>query len=94
MVIHVASEIRPLPAWVNVDDVSCLAVQKASIRNMFSQMVDIAEAAYSRTTNARTLLIETTREDQVVFRTLETYFLMSQASGARGRLTKLIGRSF
>jgi len=93
MMIHVASEIRPLPAWINLDDETCLTVQKASVRNMFSQMVDIAEAAYSRTTNARTQ-IGTTHEDDVVGRTFETYFVMSQAVGARNRLTNLIGRSF
>jgi len=93
MMIYVASEVRPLPAWINLDDNSCLAVQKASVRNMFSQMVDIAEAAYSRTTNARAQ-VGTTREDPVVGRTFATYFGTSPAVGARGRLTILIGTSF
>src|SRR5579871_24906 len=88
--VVVAIDIRPLPAWINIDDETCSYVQKATLRNAFSQMVDIAEAAYSRTTEARTQQLPQP-EGEVVVKTFDTYFSSTQAVGARDRLTTLIG---
>ena len=87
------SEIRPLPSWINIDDETCSKVQAASVRNAFSQMVDIAEAAYSRTMAARTEQLPL-RNRVVILWTFNIYFSLDQAVGARGRLTSLIGRRF
>ena len=89
-VVYVASVIRPLPSWIQTDDTTCLTVQKASIRNAFSQMVDIAEAAYYRTTTTRVTGGSQFSTD-VVFRTLSTYFTPSRL-GATERVTTLIGK--
>ena len=89
-----ATEIRPLPPWINIDDVTCSKVQTASLRNAFSQMVDIAEVAYFRTSAGRMRQSVSPRDAAVVGRTFETYFIFSQVVGARDRLTKLIGRRF
>lgn len=88
------SAIRPLPSWINIDDETCSKVQAASVRNAFSQMVDIAEAAYSRTTAARTGGQLPPRDSALILWTFNTYFSLAQAVGARGRLTSLIGRRF
>src|SRR5262249_25505340 len=94
MVVHVASEIRPIPSWINIDDETCSKVQKATVRNALSEMVDIAEAAYFRTSAARMRQSVSPRDAAVVSRTFETYFILSQPVGARDRLTKLLGRRF
>ena len=88
-----ASVIRPVPSWINIDDETCSRVQTATLRNAFSQMVDIAEAAHSRTTMARTQQ-SSPRDSGVVGRTFDTYFIITQDAGARGRLMNLIGRRF
>src|SRR5579871_2440713 len=93
MVVHVTSEIRPLPSWINIDDETCSKVQAASVRNAFSQMVDIAEAAYSRTTAARTGQLPRLNSLLILW-TFNIYFSLTQAVGARGRLTSVIGRRF
>ena len=89
-VVYVASVIRPLPSWIQADDRTCLTVQKASIRNAFSQMVDIAEAAFYRTTTARFAGGSQSSTD-VVIKTISTYFAPSSL-GAQQRVTNLIGK--
>jgi len=89
-VVYVASVIRPLPSWIETDDTTCLTVQKASIRNAFSQMVDIAEAAYDRTTMARVPGASQPGTDAVI-KTISTYFAPSRL-GAEERVMRLIGK--
>jgi hypothetical protein len=87
----VASETI-LPPWVVIDDATCSRVQKSSVQNAFSQMLDIAEVAYDRTTTARRDL-GLNANKIVVSRTITSYFaIYTHPQGARTRLTNLIGR--
>ena len=52
IVVHTAA-ITPLPPWVQIDDNTCSFVQTAAIKNAFSEMLDIASAAYDIITTDR-----------------------------------------
>ena len=93
IVVHTASAITPLPSWVQIDDNTCQFVQAAAIKNAFSEMIDIASAAYDTITTARRG--EGPRNiRRVVWDTTDTYFALSIAVGARDRVNRAIGRRF
>jgi len=93
IVVHTTNAITPLPSWVQIDTNTCGFVQTASIKNAFSEMIDIASAAFDYVTEARHGSLQQDYKD-VVSRTIDTYFAMSIAVGARNRLTDAISRRF
>jgi hypothetical protein len=94
IVVHTASAITPLPPWVQIDDSTCSFVQTAAIKNAFSEMIDIASAAYDTITTARMGQGPRNRR-RVVFETTDTYFaIYSIAIGARDRVNRAVGRRF
>ena len=94
IVVHTASAITPLPPWVQIDERTCSFVQTAAIKNAFSEMIDIASAAYDTITTAR-MGKGPSNTRRVVFETTDTYFaLFSIAIGARDRVNRAVGRRF
>jgi len=93
IVVHTASAITPLPSWIQIDGNTCGFVQAAAIKNAFSEMIDIASAAYNTITTARNGRLPRNLV-YVAYRTTDTYFALSITIGARDRLNRAVGRRF
>jgi hypothetical protein len=94
IVVNTARAITPLPPWIQIDQNTCGFVQTAALKNAFSEMIDIASAAYNTITTANNGGLPSNIE-LVLGRTAETYFgIENFRDGAQDRYLHVLGRRF
>jgi len=93
IVVHTASGFTPLPAWVKIDENTCSFVQTSAIKNAFSEMIDIAIAAFNYGIQFKERKLSQDIRNSVG-RTTNTYFGITIPVGSRDRLNRAIGRRF